>query len=657
MIRGIASRVALAVVTGALAGILITSVISLWNARSDQVANLQARLQNLQFLMQEQLEAEAQRALSMARVVSRTEAAAAALAAQDREALTRLYLSGFEDLRSFDHVTQFQFHLPPAVSFLRLHRPDQFGDDLSGFRHTIVQANDEGQSMYGLEVGRYGLGMRGVSPVIHAGEQVGTVEFGLSFGQPFFDQFTADSQALAAFHIRRGEGFELFAGTFPEASSPEASSAEPDMLRRGMGEVTTDLRVEFGGTDYATAYFPIHDYSGQAIGTGVIAVDRSVADAAMMATLRSMLAGMLACAVIVAGVTVFTYRGLGRPLRQIAEAMRRLSANQLDVEVAYRKRPDAIGDMAQALQIFKENLIRNEDLRKTAQENQERQSARADRVQALAAAFETRTREDLSLIGQAATTIRETAESLSQTAERTSHQADSVASAAGQASGNVDAVATAADQLGSSIRDISDRVRRQSQKAGEARHATDRSRERVQALTGKVQDIGQVVKLITAIAEQTNLLALNATIEAARAGEAGKGFAVVASEVKSLAGQTANATEEIIGQIGGVRDETAATVEAIETTAQEISTVSEIAADIAAAIDEQNAATQEIVRNASDAAGGTRDVTSEVAVVTDAAGDTGAAAADVSKRASQLAGQAEDIGDVVRQFLDDVQAA
>lgn len=652
MIRGIASRIALAVVTGALAGILITSVISLWNARSDQVANLQARLQTLQFLMQEQLEAEAQRALSMARVVSRTEAAAAALAAQDREALARLYLSGFEDLRSFDHVTQFQFHLPPAVSFLRLHRPDQFGDDLSGFRHTIVQANDEGQSMHGLEVGRYGLGMRGVSPVIHDGEQVGTVEFGLSFGQPFFDQFTADSQALAAFHIRRGDGFEQFAGTFPEASS-----VEPDMLQRGMGEVTTDLRVEFGGTDYASAYFPIHDYSGQAIGTGIIAVDRSVADAAMMAKLRSMLAGMLVCAVIVAGVAVFTYRGLGRPLRQIAEAMRRLSANQLDVEVAYRKRPDAIGDMAQALQIFKENLIRNEDLRKSAQENQQRQSARADRVQALAAAFETRTREDLSLIGQAATAIRETAESLAETAERTSHQADSVASAAGQASGNVDAVATAADQLGSSIRDISDRVRRQSQKAGEARHATDRSRERVQTLTGKVQDIGQVVKLITAIAEQTNLLALNATIEAARAGEAGKGFAVVASEVKSLAGQTAKATEEIIGQIGGVRDETAATVEAIETIAQEISTVSEIAADIAAAIDEQNAATQEIVRNSGDAAGGTRDVTSEVAVVTDAAGDTGAAAADVSKRASQLAGQAEDIGGVVRQFLDDVQAA
>ncbi len=652
MIRGIASRIALAVITGALTGILVTSAISVWNARSEQMTNLQSRLQTLQFVMQEQLDAEAQRALSMARAVANTEAAAAALAARDREALTGLYLAGFDDLRSFDHVTQFQFHLPPAVSFLRLHRPDQFGDDLSGFRHTIVQANGEGRSMHGLEVGRYGLGMRGVSPVVHDGEQVGTVEFGLSFGQPFFDQFTADSQALAAFHIHRDGGFERFAGTFPEGTGVDAGT-----LESGMRAPATDLRQDFGGVDYATVYFPIHDYSGQAIGTGVIALDRSAADAAMMAELGSMLAGMLACAVIVAGVVIVTYRGLGRPLRQIAEAMRRLSANQSDVDVPHQKRPDAIGDMAQALLVFKENLIRTEDLRKAALESQERQTAKADRIQALAAAFETRTREDLSLIARAATSMRETAGSLAATAERTSLQANSVASAADQASGNVDAVATAADQLGSSIRDISDRVRQQSDKADQAGKATDHSRERVQALAGKVQDIGEIVGLITAIAEQTNLLALNATIEAARAGEAGKGFAVVASEVKSLASQTAKATEEIVNQIGAVRHETTATVDGIESIAAEISSVSQIAAGIAAAIDEQNAATQEIVRNSGDAAGGTREVTADIAVVTEAAGDTGVAATDVSTCASQLAGRAEAIGGVVRQFLDDVQAA
>ena len=178
----------------------------------------------------------------------------------------------------------------------------------------------------------------------------------------------------------------------------------------------------------------------------------------------------------------------------------------------------------------------------------------------------------------------------------------------------------------------------------------------IQSLVQAAQKIGEVVELITSIADQTNLLALNATIEAARAGDAGKGFAVVAAEVKNLANQTAKATEEIGSQIGGIQTATKDSVAAIKSIGKVIGEINQISSAIAAAVEEQGAATKEIARNVEQASAGTKDVSSNIAGVTQAASETGQASGQIHQAAQELSQQSSALKDVVEKFLADVRA-
>ena len=177
-----------------------------------------------------------------------------------------------------------------------------------------------------------------------------------------------------------------------------------------------------------------------------------------------------------------------------------------------------------------------------------------------------------------------------------------------------------------------------------------------QGLADAAQKIGEVVGLITDIAEQTNLLALNATIEAARAGEAGKGFAVVASEVKNLASQTAKATEEISAQIQGIQASTDESVTAIGAITQTIEQVDQIAAAISAAVEEQTAATQEIARNVEEASAGTNQVNSNISEVSAATQVTGDVAQTIQRESLSLSEDAEKLKSEIQRFLAGIRA-
>ncbi len=350
-------------------------------------------------------------------------------------------------------------------------------------------------------------------------------------------------------------------------------------------------------------------------------------------------------------------RGISRPIIAMTGAMGRLAGGDKAVAIPAQDQTDEVGAMAKAVQVFKDNVIRNDELVAAAARDQEQRVARAERVTHLTTAFDDGVAEVLETVATASNELQHTAEGLSATAEQANRQATAVAAASEQASGNVQTVASAAEELSSSIREIGRQVDKTSGLAGTAAHEADDSNQQVERLAETAQKIGEVVQLITSIAEQTNLLALNATIEAARAGDAGKGFAVVASEVKSLANQTAKATEEIAKQIADVQSATGTTVEAIQRIGGRIREINEIATGVASAVEEQNAATQEIARNIQQAAMGTAEVSSNITGVTQAAGETGTAATQVLGASGDLARQSDRLRAIVRQFLTDVRAA
>jgi len=374
-------------------------------------------------------------------------------------------------------------------------------------------------------------------------------------------------------------------------------------------------------------------------------------------TYATIMGGIGSITMAVLAIAWLIGRAISRPIVRMADAMHRLADGDLEVEVAGVERKDEVGTLAQALQVFKENAKEARALEVERDRQRAEQQRVAERLTELTRQFDGKVTTALGVLSSASTELQATANSMSSTAEETSRQSTAIAAAAEETSANVQTVASASEELSASITEIGRHVSQSTAIATQAVEQATATKQVVNGLADSAQSIGQVVQLITDIASQTNLLALNATIEAARAGESGKGFAVVAAEVKNLANQTTRATDDIAQKIADIQGATGAAVEAIETVGGVIGEINRIATAIAAAVEQQSAATLEISRNVQQAANGTNEVAGNINGLSQAAGSTGAAATQVLGSAGQLSRQAEQLRAEVDQFLADVKAA
>src|SRR5216684_317526 len=572
------------------------------------------------------LDYEGRAALAVRAVIANLPPVAEAVAKGERDPLMTLLQAPLAAIKP-QGMPLISFQTPPATNFFRIHEPKIFGDDISARRKTVVESNQTGKPIVGVEPGRDSLGV--------------------SFGKPFVDnaklRFGVD---LAVYRID-GKAFTSIASTLGDGSV-----ATQDELKSVFDGNALRRDATLNGHPAALYLGQIKNYAGQPVAVIELVKDTTEYEAAAASSQRNFILGTF---VILAGAALLAFllgRGLSRPLAAITAVMNRLSSGDTDVTILGSDRKDELGTMAVALDVFRRNMIEARTLRE-AQEAAKYQAELEKKAlqREMADRFESDVKSVVGAVAQATKDMQRVAGEITTSVNGTSERAAAAAAASEQASASVGTVATATEELASSVTEIGRQVTFSSGVADEAVAKAAKTTEMVKSLAAAAEKIGDVLRLIGAIASQTFLLAHNATTEAARAGDAGRGFAVVASEVKELASQTAKATEEIAGQVTAIQSATADCALAIGGISDTIREISGVATTIASAVEEQGSATREIARSVQRVATGTGEVSLNVAGASQAAGQSRALADNVLVASGELSQHATALFTSVDTFL------
>ncbi|MET0066734.1 MAG: methyl-accepting chemotaxis protein [Candidatus Thiodiazotropha sp.] len=539
------------------------------------------------------VESEGRVARAMSALVAGIPEVQEAFAERDRETLSELFLPGFETLKKTYGVRQFQFHTPPATSFLRVHKAAKYGDDLSSFRHTVVDANQNTRAIQGLEVGVAGLGVRGMVPISYQGKHQGTVEFGMSFGQAFFDDYSKQHGVDLELFINRDGKLDRFATTMADnglVASDELLGLKMDENVFGFGELK--------GAPVAFYAAPVADYSGNPLGVLIVAKDRT-AYASSIAELSWMILGLGLVSVTVIGLLVWLIsRGVVKPICEAALAMEGIASAEGDLTVRMDEAGrDEVSRLSRAYNRFAE---KTEKMIRSVARSAGNLSIHSSQFASLSEHTTRGIRIQHEQTTQVATAMTEMSATVHDVAQNTT--------ATAEAARQADLQANAGRQVVSDVSGSIDTLAREVGRAVETVRHVEQDSER----------IGSVLDVIRGIADQTNLLALNAAIEAARAGEQGRGFAVVADEVRTLAKRTQDSTEEIQEMIESLQSGVRNTVSVMETSQEKaatsveqagrayesleeinrvVETITHMSTQIATAAEEQSAVAEDINRS------------------------------------------------------------
>lgn len=475
-----------------------------------------------------------------------------AFAERNREELTNMLLPVYTSIE--DEISQVQFHLPDSTSFLRLHKPEKFGDSLKEFRFTVNEANEKKEIVKGLEEGVAGFGFRVVSPISFEGIHRGSVEFGSDFGENFLQGI---KENYGGDYFIYDLGGNILANTAEEDSWIVESEEDKEKL-----ETDETILLNTNDDKYNVMLIPFKDYKGDVSGYFKVIDDRTSIVNQLNIIKRN---ALIFTAILLTVLLSIFYAFLNYSLNPINELIK-VTKNVADGDLAQTvnvKTKDEIGILGSSFNTMtsslREIISKSSNISEQVAATSEELSAASEEVTASA-------QEVSNTIRQVSETANEQNDSIESSNARVENMIESI--------GHVNTNTNIINESSIKALDTAQRGLVESQNAVERmnnlKESSQKTSEEILRLNDSSKEIEEIVVTIGSIAKQTNLLSLNAAIEAARAGEAGGGFSVVAEEIRKLAVQSAESSSQIEELILNIQEEISSSVEAIRKNNQEV---------------------------------------------------------------------------------------